>query len=151
MGLQCQEFSIGGTIMADYYEQSRSNYCAVKDKAAFEKFLESFGLEMIEASKDKNLVGFLAPEGIPSAKAVPDEEGYTVVVDVDFVSEIANHLADDAVMIIVGNGYEAMRYLAGFACAFNNNGEYRRISIDDIYDLAKPMTSKPDAITSAAY
>ena len=43
-------------------------------------------------------------------------------------------------MIIVGNGYEKMRYLTGFAVAINNKGERRHVTVEDIYELAKQIT-----------
>ena len=76
--------------MANYYEQSRSSYFKVKDKAAFQAFLDRFcgAVEMIEDEKDKNRVGFLAPEGIPSEWGVTDADGMEESVAVDFVGEL---------------------------------------------------------------
>jgi hypothetical protein len=72
-------------------------------------------------------------------------------VAVDFVGELAGHLADHEVMIIVGNGYEKMRYLTGFAVAINNKGERRQVTVEDIYELAKQLTKRPKRITRAEY
>jgi len=139
--------------MANYYEQSRSSYFKVKDKAAFQAFLDRFcgAVEMIEDEKDKNRVGFLAPEGIPSEWGVADADGMEESVEVDFVGELAGHLADHEVLIIVGNGYEKMRYLTGFAVAINNKGERRQVTVEDIYELAKQLTKRPKRITRAEY
>ena len=139
--------------MANYYEQSRSSYFKVNDKAAFQAFLDRFcgAVEMIEDEKDKNRVGFLAPEGIPSEWGVTDADGMEESVAVDFVGELAGHLADHEVMIIVGNGYEKMRYLTGFAVATNNKGERRHVTVEDIYELAKQLTKRPKRITRAEY
>ena len=93
--------------MANYYEQSRSNYFKVKDRAAFQAFLERFGeaVELIEDEKDKDRVGFLAQEGIPSEWVVTDADGMEESVEVDFLAELAKHLARHEVAVIVGNGY----------------------------------------------
>ena len=135
--------------MANYYEQARSGYVKVKDKEAFRAFLERFGgaVDMIE--DDKGRVGFLAQEGIPST-CMPNDSG-SEPEEVDFVSELAGHLADHEVMIIVGNGYEKMRYLTGFAVAINNKGERRHVTVEDIYELAKQLTKRPKRITRAEY
>ena len=135
--------------MANYYEQSRSNYVKVKDKEAFRAFMERFGgaVEMIE--DDKGRVGFLAQEGIPST-FMPDDSG-SEAEEVDFVSELAGHLADHEVMIVMGTGYEKMRYLVGYAVAVNNKKERREIDLAQIYALAKQLTRKPKRITRAEY
>jgi hypothetical protein len=135
--------------MANYYEQARSGYVKVKDKEAFRAFLERFGgaVEMIE--DDKGRVGFLAQEGIPSTY-MPDDSG-SEPEEVDFVSELAGHLADHEVMIVTGTGYEKMRYLVGYAVAINNKKERREIDLAQIYELAKQLTRKPKRITRAEY
>jgi hypothetical protein len=139
--------------MANYYEQARSNYFKVKDRAAFQAFLERFGeaVELIEDEKDKNRVGFLAQEGIPSEWVVTDADGMEESVPVDFVSELAGHLADHEVMIVMGTGYEKMRYLVGFAVAINNRKERREVDLANIYELARQLTKKPKRITRAEY
>ena len=135
--------------MANYYESSRSNYAKVKDKEAFRAFLERFGgaVEMIE--DDKGRVGFLAQEGIPFTY-MPDDSG-SEPEEVDFVSELAGHLADHEVMIVMGTGYEKMRYLVGYAVAINNKKERREIDLAQIYEMAKQLTRKPKRITRAEY
>jgi len=135
--------------MANYYEQARSGYVKVKDKEAFRAFLERFGgaVEMIE--DDKGRVGFLAQEGIPST-CMPDDSG-SEPEEVDFVSELAGHLADHEVMIVMGTGYEKMRYLVGYAVAINNKKERREIDLAQIYELAKQLTRKPKRISRAEY
>ena len=135
--------------MANYYEQARSGYVKVKDKEAFRAFLERFGgaVEMIE--DDKGRVGFLAQEGIPST-CMPDDSG-SEPEEVDFVSELAGHLADHEVMIVMGTGYEKMRYLVGYAVAINNKKERREIDLAQIYELAKQLTRRPKRITRAEY
>ena len=135
--------------MANYYEQSRSSYVKVKDKEAFRAFLERFGgaVEMIE--DDEGRVGFLAQFGIPST-CMPDEAG-AEAEEIDFIGELAGHLADHEVMIVMGNGYEKMRYLVGYAIAINKKKERREIDLAQIYDLAKQLTRKPKRITRAEY
>ena len=135
--------------MANYYEQCRSGYVKVKNKEAFRVFLERFGgaVEMIE--DDKGRVGFLAQEGIPSTY-MPDDTGGEPE-EVDFIGELAGHLADHEVMIVMGTGYEKMRYLVGYAIAINNKKERREIDLAQIYEMAKQLTRRPKRITRAEY
>ena len=137
--------------VSNYYEQTRSNYFKVKDKEAFQKFLDRFvgAVELIE--DDKGRVGFLAPEGIPSEWPVTDADGMEESVEVDFLAELAKHLARHEVAVIVGNGYEKMRYLTGFAVAVNGKDERRSVNIESIYELAKKLTKQPKRITRAEY
>ena len=137
--------------MANYYGQARSSYFKVKDKEAFRAFLERFGgaVEMIE--DDKGRVGFLAGEGLPSEWVVADADGMEEHVEVDFVSELSGHLADNEVAVVMANGYEKMCYLVGYAIAINNKKERREIDLAQIYELAKQLTRKPKRITRAEY
>jgi hypothetical protein len=137
--------------MANYYGRTRSNYFQVKNKEAFRAFLERFGnaVELIEDERDKNRLGFLAEEGLPSSYA-PDGSGEEPR-DADFVDELAGHLADQEVAIVMETGCEKMRYLVGFAIAINNKKERREIDLAKIYDLAKQLTRKPKRITRAEY
>ena len=48
----------------------------------------------------------------------------------------------------MGAGAEKLRYIIGWAEAFNNKGESRAISLDAIYNLAKELGSE---ITRAEY
>ena len=135
--------------MANYNEQTRSNYFRVKDKAAFRAFLDRFDSSVKLIEDDHGRVGFLAEEGIPSSY-MPDEPGHDGD-DVDFVSELAAHLADHEVMIVVGTGFEKMRYLVGYAIAINNRKERRELDLNGIYKLAEQLTKRPKRITRAEY
>ena len=135
--------------MANYYEQSRSNYFKVKNKAAFRAFLERFGGAVEPIEDDQGRVGFLAQEGIP-ATYMPDDAS-SEAEEVDFVSELAGHLADHEVMIVMGTGYEKMRYLVGYAIAINNQKKRRAVDLAGIYELARQLTGKPKRITRAEY
>jgi hypothetical protein len=135
--------------MANYYEQCRSNYVKVKDKEAFRAFLDRFGGAVMMIEDDKGRVGFLAEEGMPSTY-MPDDSG-TEPDDVDFVAELAGHLGNHEVLVVMGTGYEKMRYLVGNAIAINNKKERREIDLAQIYEMAKQLTRKPKRITRAEY
>ena len=135
--------------MANYQETTRSSYFRVKDKDALRAFLDRFGGAVVAVEDDKDRVGFLAQEGLPSAY-MPDTAG-NEGEDVDFVSELAGHLADHEVMIVMGTGYENMRDLVGYAIAINNKKERREIDLAQIYELAKQLTKRAKRITRAEY
>ena len=133
--------------MANYYEQARSSYFEVKSVEDFEDFCEIWSLESIRKKTDdsKTLYGFLAHEGIME----PDEDSVeNILCEEDgspsFAKELARQLKEGWVAIIMGNGYEKMRYLTGFAtaisaCDAHGNYEEKSVSLEDIYDLAKDM------------
>ena len=135
--------------MANYQEICRSNYFRVKDMEAFVKFIQDFegqGMEIIKSDDDEELVGFLAPGGLPSSRYHEESETYE---DIDFTGELAEYLADGEVAIIMGVGWEELRYVNGYAIAINNKGEIRHTHLDRIYDLAKEIAE--NEATKAEY
>ena len=133
----------------NYIGSIRSNYFAVKDAEAYKAFLNQFGgdVELIEGEGDrKGLVGFIVGRAsdsgcLPTTKG-PDEE------DCDFIGELAPHLADGYVGVVIEIGSEGLRALNGNATAFNNEGEIRQVDLADIYDLAKGLGAQ---VTRAEY
>lgn len=79
---------------------------------------------------------------------VDDIEFLEADLDIDIVSELQEHLADDEVAIFMAIGSEKLRYLDGYAIAFNNKGEIRNVSLDDIYKLASELGPN---VTQATY
>lgn len=124
--------------MADYNPFCRSNYFKVKDPEAFKHFCERCGVELIEKEGDTGgkLHGFLSDHGIPcyvhDDKTEEDR-------DIDFLAELAKHLAPTWVAIVQEIGYEKYRYLVGWAFAVNSDGKVRQVSIESIYGKAKKL------------
>lgn len=135
--------------MSDCFEQSRSNYVRVKDKVAFQAFLGRFDgiVEMIENKKGR--VGFVAPEGLPQTNMPEGDDNGDE--DFDFIDEVAGHLADSEVMIVMGSGSDGVKYIVGYAIAINNRKERREVDLDDIYGLAEQLMKKPKCITRMEY
>ena len=145
-------FTQPNTTMANYYSSARTNYFRVKDVDAFNKWIKQFsGLETI-VHETEGTVGVLFEDGVPFCRweTEKDADGneHDVDVEVDFMEELALHLADNEVAILQEAGAEKLRYINGYAIAVNNKGERRQISIDKIYDLAKELGSN---ITRAEY
>lgn len=138
--------------MANYYGTARTNYFRVKDADAFNKWIEQFsGLETI-VHETQGTVGILFDDGVPNyrCKTEKDSEGneQEVEIEVDFMDELAEHLADDEVAVLQEAGAEKMRYINGYAIAINNKKETKQINLDDIYVFAKELGKN---ITRAEY
>ncbi len=121
--------------MANYYEKARTNYFKVKDIAAFNDWVNKFtGLDVV-VQKQEGTVSILFDEesGVPSFYYDENDQE----IEVDFMEELAKHLADDSVAVLEAVGSEKCRYLNGYAVAVNNKGESVSINLDMIYELAK--------------
>ena len=141
--------------MANYYATARSNYFAVKDEASFQQWAESTGLKILNSSHShQNTDGIrrfaITPDsgdenGWPSHRENETTEEYE---DLDLYDELAPHLKDGEVAVLMEIGNEKLRYLCGFATAVNSAGQTVSMSLDGIYDLAKNLGSN---ITRAEY
>lgn len=129
--------------MANYIATARTNYFRVKDREEFEAWLETVGyneLSIIETD-DAQRVGLNATHGDCAGWSTSwqDEEGD----EHDLLEELASHLADGEVAILVEAGAENARYVTGFAIAVQPDPTapegYRKleISIADIYGMVQ--------------
>ena len=116
--------------MANWYGTSRSNYFKVENEEAFREWAERRDLEVLE--NPSGLFG-VAPSSMSEDGSWPsydcDED-----CEIDFQTELIEHLAEGQVAIIMTIGAEKLRYLTGYSVALAWDG--RRISVDiaDIYD-----------------
>jgi hypothetical protein len=126
--------------MATYYETARTNTFLVKDIEAFKNELEMFkALEVITSEhEDKTYVCLLNSNenGFPFDYY---DDHFGEYVEIDWEAIFAKHLQDDSVAIIMGAGAEKLRYIHGYAIAFNNKGETRMIHLTDIYKIAEEL------------
>jgi hypothetical protein len=141
-------------MMADWCGHTRSSYLRVKDLAAFRARMEQLGLGVVGENRDDTTradgrVALLSTD--VDQGVLPQgyyDEQHDELVDVDLVDEIAQHLADGEVAVLVECGAEELRYLTGVAIAVNNKGETRRVSLDDICPLAHELGPN---VTEAEY
>jgi hypothetical protein len=136
--------------MATYTSSARTNYFRVKDVNAFNKWIKQFsGLETIVQER-QGTVGILFDDGVPTYRwgTIEGDEIDFNEVEIDFMEELALHLADEEVAVLQEVGAENLRFVNGYAIAVNNKGERRDISLENIYDLAKELGSN---ITRAEY
>jgi hypothetical protein len=130
----------GELPVANYYESSRTNYFLVKDIEAFKTRLELFtALEVkVEKMNGKDYVCLLNDNenGFPF-EAYDDILGE--YVEIDWEGIFSEHLQDGSVAIVMGAGAEKLRYIHGYAVAFNNKGETEQIHLVDIYKMAEKL------------
>ena len=50
--------------------------------------------------------------------------------------------------VVIEVGFEGLRFLGGYATAFNNQGETKHINLDDIYEAARQLGPN---VTKAEY
>lgn len=134
--------------MANYYESARSNYFLVKDLDKFKEFADTIsGVEAVSKPDDEgNTLVALIGDGEYWPNYYENEDGDEI--EIEWEEVFKTHLADDWVAIFMGAGAEKLRYINGWAVAYNNKGEGKAITLDDIYDIAKAFGSK---ITHASY
>ena len=134
--------------MANYYETARSNYFLVKDVDAFKAELKGSGLDVQSVEDDLNRVALFADmEQTGAFFEFYDNDNFESI-ELDWEGIFNRHLVDNQVAIIMGAGAEKLRYINGWAEAYNNKGEKRVINLGSIYDLAKELGSE---ITRAEY
>lgn len=136
--------------MANYYGQARTNYFLVKDAEAFKAEMMNYEVNVIEQDIDgQTAYGIMDADndggGLQWSQFNDDTEDYD---DLVWETIIGNHLRDGEVCVLMETGAEKYRYLSGWAIAFNNKGETRRVDITDIYDLAKELGT---GVTQAEY
>lgn len=129
--------------MSNYYATARSNYFRVKDKAAFREVLNPFDLQIYDEADTLCLLSN-SESGWDWYNPDNDE-------DTDPVELIAPHLQDGEVCILMESGAEKLRYISGYAEAFDSSGERVTLCLQDIYKLAKEKFGAQASITEAHY
>ncbi len=134
--------------MANYEATARSNYFRVKDRGTFDAWCALMGIRIVEKDTDPDLLAMIFEEDIPSDRYDEEADEHEPI---DFYQELASHLVDGQIAVVVEIGHEKTRYLVGFAVAVNSAGETRTITLDSIYDVATELLSATsDPIISRA-
>jgi hypothetical protein len=123
--------------MADWNGMARSNYFRVKDEAAFRKWAEDLELAVITDSEGR--VGVYSKTddgGFPSQRLSEDVEE---MEDLDFPDELAAHLVEGSIAILMTAGHEKDRYVSGYAIALNSEGKRVDLVLSDIYTKAAEL------------
>lgn len=138
--------------MANYYSMGRTNHFAVKDPdaflAVFTPIVDMGGGDIVRDRRDgADRFVLCFPDGFPSEVLNPDDT-LDMPIPIDWQGLISEHLADGEVCVIQEIGNEKLRYLTGYAFAFNNKGDAKYIDLDQIYDQSKDLGTR---ITVAQY
>lgn len=126
--------------MANYICSARSNYFRVKDRAAFEKEMADFEVQVVEDREGRLALLNVHPDGGGwpmfrfNEKSGVDEE-------IDFFELVASYLAGDEVAVFVEAGAEKLRYIVGYAVAINAAGQREELSLNEIYGRARKLGS----------
>ena len=129
--------------MANYSATSRSSYFCVKNRAAFDEWLATVAyndLTVLETD-DPLRVGLNATNGDCSGFSIEfeDEDGESR----NLLEELAKHLADGEVAVLMEAGSEKCRYIVGFAVAVmadpTADGGFKilEVNLNDIYGLVR--------------
>lgn len=133
--------------MANYYAAARSNHFRVNNVEGLKEILPG-GVELHEASQHSDQVCLIVT--CPDQAGWPfwDHDSDEDDAEIHWVALISPFLLDDEVVIMMEAGAEKLRYISGFAFAFNNKGEEITIRLSDIYERAKDLGTN---ITAAEY
>jgi hypothetical protein len=136
--------------MANWYGTARSNCFRVKDKDAFLKWADGRGLGVFKNEENADLFAIYGGESTddgswPSYDVESDTE-------IDLVAELAQHLPNGQIAVLMEIGAEKLRYLTGVAIAVNHKGRVVELTLSDIYRKASRAFQIPEnEITHATY
>lgn len=137
--------------MANYYEHARSNYVQVKDLEQFKEFAGKYGAEVVpkdERDPNNQYYALLWGDSGFQESATDPETGDDA--EGDFYTEVAGHLQENSVLVVMGAGHEKLRFVTGWASATDCTGETVWVNIDTIYAKAEKRF-KGKEVTAAEY
>ena len=132
--------------MAKYIASARSNRFRVKDIAALEAAMPSDVEVCVESIPDNEVCLLVTNSDGVGWPLMIYNEATDEYINWNVESAVAPHLLDDQWCVIQEVGaHENLRYLVGYATAFNNKGEVITISIDDIF------AELPEGVSTCCY
>jgi hypothetical protein len=114
--------------VANYDSWSRSNYFKVKDIAKFKEFSNQAGFDVHE----KNGRVCITPannDGLFNYDLDFGAEDEDFKEDDYLLQQLAKHLCDNEVAVLLEVGHEKLRYVSGYAQIVNWSGEERYVSL----------------------
>lgn len=122
--------------MANYYATARTNYVRFKDQEALDTALElaeKFNIAYYHDAPNEPLcVMFYSGDEDGGFNLYDSETDENADWD-----QIAVLMDDDQVLIVLEAGAEKLRYISGYAQAWNSKGDHVTLSLVDIYALAR--------------
>lgn len=151
--------------MANWYGAARSNYVLVKNLPALKADLEGWPISIHKKYNDDSdnsvLVCFLSDEqdsggwpGFMDEWAEDPETGEEFSREVEFDPStcICPHMEPGQVLVMMEVGHEKLRVLTGRAAAYNHEGKFVSVDLDDIYlKAANTFGVEYSSITPATY
>lgn len=123
--------------MANWIGTARSNYFRVKDAEAFKKFVEeSPGIKIYDTEGGKFVItpSDEGDGGWPRQTYDVDAGDYE---EYDLAGELALHLAEGEVAVLMEVGSERRHYLTGNATAVAWDGRIEVVYLSQIYEKAR--------------
>lgn len=142
--------------MANYYGAARSNYFKVNDLKGFIKKMKPFNVDVFGRDDSININDLSNDDEITLLSDydggwnwyIDDGTNFCESNPVDLISPF---LQPNQVCILMEGGAEKLRYINGYAIAFDNTGESIELSLYDIYAKAKKKFGVKANITRAEY
>ena len=131
--------------MANYIEIVRSNYVKVTDPEKFKECIEKYSGTLIQ--KEGDYYGVLWNE---EYQEITFDEETGNELPGNLYSDIHKYLQDGSVLVVMGVGWEKMRYLNGWAIAVDSTGKTTLVTTDQIYEKARKKF-KGKEVTAAEY
>ena len=141
--------------MANYYATARSNYFAVKDRAAFEAWATEAGLAVLPGDGDRHAGRLMitplqeSEGGWPAHRLNRETDAWD---EFNLCGELGGHLVESEIAVLMEVGNEKLRYVSGSAVAVSWKGEVERLDLNEIYDRASSRFGVPlGNISTAEY
>lgn len=131
-----------------YQAVSRTNWCSVIDRTAFNDAMAPFG------SAIRIYDGQGADRGKVMVTGVGHEEGELPERDalsgdpVDFGAVLAEHLPASEIVVLVSSGHDRLREVGGYAKAYDASGNSVKVMLESIYDLAEQQFGRRPSMTA---
>lgn len=133
--------------MGNWYGHSRTNYFEVKDKETFKEEFSPYEIQIIEKEDSDFLMFYSTTHDGDMPVRMNDSEDLGIPITED----IAKHLKDHSVCVVMTIGNEKERYYTGVATAINAQDERVTVSLNDIYQQAAEFFGDDKTITEATY
>lgn len=109
--------------MANWYGTSRSNYVRVKDVEQAVAALEPFSNEVHRHPTETDAIMISGNDDDGSFNNVAtDEDGADF--ELDWGAWARDHLKQGQILVLISVGAEKLRYVSGWAEAYNDKGDY---------------------------
>lgn len=131
--------------MANYIASARSNKFRVKDIAALQAAMPDDVEVYIESAPERLVCLLVTNSDSGGWPSTIHDEATDDWLDWDVETAVAPHLEDGEWCVIKEVGAEKLRYLIGYATAFNNKGETFTVCLDDIFK------ELPEGVTTCDY